>query len=182
MPFRGPVPVLVIVMLPVALAFGAAFSLSFFGFTEMRPPPGVAVAVGVGVGVAVAVVVVVAVGVAVAEPVDVAVAVGGGIALGQAFAKLYASTVPIPVAKSQPVVAGYVGWYTLVEVESTPISGVPNTPDNPSAKQSGSPIMQGSSMSPWVTSWNMHELATPLPSVALQEESPPAPYSLRARK
>ena len=36
------------------------------------------------------------------------------------FTKLFALTVPIPVAKSQPVPAGYAGEYELPEVESTP--------------------------------------------------------------
>jgi hypothetical protein len=39
---------------------------------------------------------------------------------GQLFTKLAALTLPIPVAKSQPVVVPYAGLYELPEVESTP--------------------------------------------------------------
>ena len=39
---------------------------------------------------------------------------------GQFFTRLAAFTVPIPVAKSQPVVAPYAGLYELFEVDSTP--------------------------------------------------------------
>jgi hypothetical protein len=50
--------------------------------------------------------------------------VGAGVgvdpACAQLFARLYALTVPIPVAKSQPTVAPYAGEYELFEVDSTP--------------------------------------------------------------
>jgi len=62
--------------------------------------------VGVGVGAGVAVDVGVAVGVGVDVAVGVAVGVEVGPVLLNAITKLYALTVPIPVAKSQPVVAG----------------------------------------------------------------------------
>jgi hypothetical protein len=39
---------------------------------------------------------------------------------GQLFTRLAAFTVPIPVAKSQPVVVPYAGLNELLEVESTP--------------------------------------------------------------
>ena len=40
--------------------------------------------------------------------------------VGQSFARLVALTLPIPVAKSQPVVVPYAGLYEPLEVESTP--------------------------------------------------------------
>jgi hypothetical protein len=40
--------------------------------------------------------------------------------VGQPFTRLAAFTVPIPVAKSQPVAVPYAGRYLLSEVESTP--------------------------------------------------------------
>src|SRR5262249_34833866 len=43
-----------------------------------------------------------------------------GGAAGQLFTRLAALTVPIPVAKSQPVAVPYAGLYELLEVESTP--------------------------------------------------------------
>jgi len=78
---------------------------------------GTAVGVDVGVGVAVAVRVAVEVGVAVREGVavgdadDLGVAVGLGVgpAVPNAITRLWALTVPIPVAKFHPFVAGYAG-------------------------------------------------------------------------
>jgi hypothetical protein len=75
---------------------------------------GVAVAVGVPL-----------VAVGVAEPVEVgvavAVAVGVGVALPpNAITRLVALTLPRPVAKSHPTVAGYAGWNDEFEVDSTP--------------------------------------------------------------
>ena len=67
-----------------------------------------------------------------------------GIDGGQLFTRLVALTVPIPVAKSQPVVVPYAGLYELLEVESTP-------GELESKKQLALPV-QGTSMSPWVTS------------------------------
>jgi hypothetical protein len=43
-----------------------------------------------------------------------------GVEAGQLFTKLAAFTLPIPVAKSQPVVVPYAGLKALFEVESTP--------------------------------------------------------------
>jgi hypothetical protein len=62
---------------------------------------------------------------------------------GQLFTRLAALTVPMPVAKSQPVVVPYAGAKELFEVESTPT--VP-----PARKQLGP--AQSTSMSPEVTS------------------------------
>jgi hypothetical protein len=39
---------------------------------------------------------------------------------GQLFTRLAALTLPIPVAKSQPVVVPYAGLNELLDVESTP--------------------------------------------------------------
>jgi len=44
-----------------------------------------------------------------------------GVDAGQLFTKLAAFTLPIPVAKSQPVEVPYAALYMLSEVESTPI-------------------------------------------------------------
>ena len=118
-------------MLALAVAPGSAARFTDFELTVIRPPPGVGVAVGVRVSVAVAVAVAVAVGVppvpvAVAVAVRVAVAVAAvAVGVGDALApnaitRLYALTLPTPVAKSHPVVAGYAGSYDVFEVDSTP--------------------------------------------------------------
>jgi len=43
-----------------------------------------------------------------------------GVTPGQLFAKLVALTLPMPVAKSQPMVALYAGANELFDVERTP--------------------------------------------------------------
>ena len=43
-----------------------------------------------------------------------------GVTPGQLLTKLVALTLPIPVAKSHPVVVPYAGAKELLEVESTP--------------------------------------------------------------
>lgn len=62
---------------------------------------------------------------------------------GQLLTKLAAFTVPMPVAKSQPVVVPYAGAKDVVEVESTPTE--------PSERKQLGPV-QSTSMSPMVTS------------------------------
>ncbi len=111
----------------------------------------VAVAVFVGVAVFVAVAVFDAVAVTVAVPVGVTVGVGATVGVGvgpgvpNAIARLYAFTVPIPVAKSQPVCVSYTGSYAEVELDSTP-----KAPDG--SKQLFVPGSHGTSVSPSVTS------------------------------
>ena len=71
-----------------------------------------------------------------------------GAADGQLFTRLAALMVPIPVAKSHPEFVPKAGWYTLVDLESTPI-----TPEG--EKQSDKAPnrgRQGTSVSPSVTS------------------------------
>ena len=63
---------------------------------------------------------------------------------GQLFTRLAALTVPIPVAKSHPVVVPYAGLKELLEVESTPTE--------PSARKQFALPVQFTSMSPRVTS------------------------------
>lgn len=63
--------------------------------------------------------------------------------VGQLLTRLAAFTVPMPVAKSQPVVVPYAGAKEVSEVESTPTE--------PSAKKQLGPV-QSTSMSPMVTS------------------------------
>lgn len=62
---------------------------------------------------------------------------------GQLFTRLAALTVPMPVAKSQPVVVPYAGAKEVLEVASTPTE--------PSARKQFGPV-QSTSMSPMVTS------------------------------
>lgn len=62
---------------------------------------------------------------------------------GQLLTKLAALTVPMPVAKSQPVVVPYAGAKVVLEVESTPTE--------PFERKQFGPV-QSTSMSPMVTS------------------------------
>src|SRR5208282_3079578 len=95
-------------------------------FSDPGTPVGVDVGVGVGVSVEVGVAVgvppvAVAVGVGVGA---VAVALGVGVGVGpvppNAITKLYALTVPMPVAKSHPVPVGYAGANSESDADSTP--------------------------------------------------------------
>jgi hypothetical protein len=101
------VAVAVAVAVVVAVAVGVAVAV----LVDVAVAVGVAVAVAVfvGVGVAVGVAVAVAVAVRVGVEVAVAVAVAVGVAAGDpnAITRLFALTVPIPVAKSQPAPAAY---------------------------------------------------------------------------
>jgi hypothetical protein len=63
--------------------------------------------------------------------------------VGQLLTKLAAFTVPMPVAKSHPVVVPYAGAKDVLEVESTP--------REPSERKQLGPV-QSTSMSPMVTS------------------------------
>jgi hypothetical protein len=103
----------------------------------------VGVRVGVRDGVRTGVRVGVRLGVLVGVAVRRGVAVGDGLG-ANASTRLLALTVPIPVAKSHPTVAGYAGLNAESEVDSTPY-----LPDG--SKQSRSPL-HGTSLSPWVTS------------------------------
>jgi len=105
------VAVLVAVAVAVAVGVGAAVLVAVAVPLGVADPVDVALAVGVALVVAVAVgvadPVAVAVLVAVAVGVAVRVAVGVGVALAlNAITRLYALTLPIPVAKSHPTVAG----------------------------------------------------------------------------
>ena len=82
----------------------------------------VRVEVAVTVGVAETVGVAVAVCVAVDVAVGVALAVGVGVAAGDpnAITRLYALTVPIPVAKSQPTPAAYAASSAELDVDRPP--------------------------------------------------------------
>ena len=108
----------VTVMEVVGVAVGVAVAVAVAVAVRVE----VAVKVGVAVAVCVAVAVAVAVCVAVAVAVDVAVAVGVGVADGDpnAITRLYALTVPIPVAKSQPTPAAYAAWSAELEVDRPP--------------------------------------------------------------
>lgn len=65
------------------------------------------------------------------------------VAPGQLLTRFAALTVPMPVAKSQPVVVPYAGAKDVLEVESTPTE--------PSERKQLGPV-QSTSMSPRVTS------------------------------
>ena len=86
------------------------FSADGVTFSDSGTPVGVAVGVGVGVTDGKPVGVGVGVAVGDADELGVPVGVGVGVELApNAITKLYALTVPMPVAKSHPVPAGYAG-------------------------------------------------------------------------
>ena len=91
--------------------------------------------------------------------------------VGQLLTKLAAFTVPMPVAKSHPVVVPYAGAKDVLEVESTPTE--------PSERKQLGPV-QSTSMSPMVTSKKMQLAATAFPLFELQELLPLDPYSAAA--
>jgi len=68
---------------------------------------------------------------------------GCGVEAGQLLTKLAALTVPMPVAKSQPIVVPYAGAKDVLEVESTPTDPLPRKQLGPT---------QSTSISPRVTS------------------------------
>ena len=73
-----------------------------------------------------------------------------GAGSGQLFTRFAALRVPMPVAKSQPVVVPKAGWYAVLEVESTPSMPFGNVPLV--SKQFTLVLLQGRSISPSVTS------------------------------